>query len=87
MNKIKIKIRPYNKSNKKDKVIAKIMEESANNEREKFDGVVREIKRIQFYLNTLYGITIEVGYWESLLNEVIKLNLKNNIENTLERKS
>lgn len=83
---MEIKIRPYNRKNKKDKVMAKIMERLANKEKEKFDGVIREMTRIQFYLETLYGIKIEIGYWESLLNEVIKLNLKNNIENTLERK-
>lgn len=83
MDNIKIKIRPYNKSNKKDKIMAKIMEELANKEKDKFNGVIREINRIQFYLETLYGITIETGYWGSLLNEVIKLNLKNNIEKSL----
>ena len=83
MKDIKIKIRPYNQSNKKDKIAARILEEQMNIEKEKFNGVIDKILIIQTILLKVYGVEIEMAYWNDLMGEVIKLNLKNNIERDL----
>jgi len=83
MEDIKIKIRPFNKSNKKDKVMARILEDMANQEKEKFNGIIDSVIRIQLLLEKVYGIVLPIAHWNNLLSEVIKLNLRNNIERDL----
>lgn len=80
MKQIKIKITPVDKFNKQDKKKAELLQKLLLRDTKKYEGVVSWIVKAQMQIDLCYGIKMPPGFWDSLLKEVVKIEMNNILE-------
>ena len=72
----KITIVPVDKRNKQDKKSAKILNEFFEKEQGRYKGVISSLVEKRMFLKVAYGLELESGFFDEVLEEVVKLDIE-----------